>query len=123
MDKFWDTVRYLRKHMGPHILGLEIPIHVRLIPNLQHCLGSTRVVDGKKGPRFLIELDQTSVSHAPGLAVLLLTHEWAHALTWHLEEELDHGQKWSDMYGIIWRFLVGESPLTPEQREAAEENG
>lgn len=49
------------------------------------------------------------------LQVDTLIHEWAHALTWHGNDDDDHGPEWGLAYAMLYRaFLVwnyGE-PLT-----------
>jgi hypothetical protein len=35
-----------------------------------------------------------------------IMHEWAHALTWHIENKNDHGVQWSLAYGRLYRMLI-----------------
>jgi hypothetical protein len=37
------------------------------------------------------------------LKIDTILHEWAHLLTWHGNDEDDHGEEWSLMYGRIYR--------------------
>jgi hypothetical protein len=37
-----------------------------------------------------------------------LFHEWAHALTWYVENKNDHGAQWAAAYGRLYRALIDD---------------
>ena len=55
--------------------------------------------------RFEIAICKTLQENA---AVLILVHEWAHALAW-FKEGSNHGPQWGVAYARCWRLLTEEN--------------
>jgi hypothetical protein len=55
--------------------------------------------------RFYIRVDNRLCEDT---AILILLHEWSHALSWHDSKRFDHGQAWGKAYSKIWSKWVGE---------------
>ena len=65
--------------------------------------GSCEYRDWTKPPHFLIRL-RRGMDH--DLAFFVLTHEWAHALSWFMCDE-DHDKVWGEAYSRCWRAVSG----------------
>ena len=52
------------------------------------------------------------------LQIDTLLHEWAHALTWHGNDDDDHGPEWGLAYAMLYRaFLVWNYGRPAEEEE------
>ena len=62
-----------------------------------------------KPPRFLIRLDSGLSADA---RKLVLVHEYAHALSWHLDNAQgdDHGIAWGLSVSVVWTALHQAEP-------------
>lgn len=64
--------------------------------------------------RFSINIKRQCLS----LKIDAVIHEWAHLLTWHGNDEDEHGEEWSLMYGRIYRaWLIWNYGRTNDQEE------
>ena len=96
MSRYYDYLRTLREWHPT-----KYPVWVRRCL-LTGIYGSTQLLD-EPYTHFLITLN--SSLKEPDLLHTLL-HEWAHAVSWDLEEEEDHGEEWSLAYGRIYQDFV-----------------
>lgn len=98
-----DAVRELREEIPP-----AFPVSVRRVA-LKNQAGDCELKEmarkGKKQKRFVIRIskfldDQT--------AILVLLHEWAHALAWTWEHDTvdDHGAEWGLAYARTYCALM-----------------
>ena len=116
LKPFWAVVRGLRRAIPPKMVGINLPIWVRLKREIRggH-MGICRVTEHRGKEALVIELDRNLVEKNPSMAMLLLAHEWAHALT--AEEEEHHSLRWGKMLSIGWRIMTGE--ITDEEDGAS----
>lgn len=100
---FEDAVRELREEIPP-----AFPVSVRRV-SLKNQAGDCELKDvtrkGKTERRFIIRIskyidEQTSI--------LILLHEWAHAVAWTWEHDTveDHGAEWGVAYARVYRALM-----------------
>lgn len=77
------------------------PFQLRLAP-LDDALGTC-----SRGPggRFTLTLDRGLTLARPAAMVPTLTHEAAHALTWSIRGQSDHGPAFGRAYARVWRLL------------------
>jgi len=89
------------------MVGLDLPVYLVLMsrPPGGH-MGAARVGLRQGKPAIIIELDKGCVERDTDMAMLLLAHEYAHALT--ITEEEGHSMLWGHMYSIVWKILAGE---------------
>ena len=90
-----------------------LPVKVRWL-DLDGDYGDCSLVR-KPTPHFLIRIDRTLGNES---ALMILAHEWAHAVSWTAEhlEIADHGPEWGIAYARVWRALVGEDHGKHAQR-------
>jgi hypothetical protein len=100
---FYDTIKVLQK-ATPTAFPVKV-VFVKIVTKHPQCIGACRLVTGKR-PHFLIELRKDL---AEDLATHVLTHEWAHALSWGAADlETEHGPSWGVAYSHVWAGLQGE---------------
>ena len=96
---FMQTVGLLRKKVP-----LVYPVIVRRIKMANDA--GTCELDRKSKWRFLIKIDASLSQEA---AILILFHEWAHAMIWNPAYNNgmmeDHGPEWGVCYAKIWQTL------------------
>lgn len=102
--KFHKVVNYLKKHLPP-----EHPISARRIYGLAAgIMADIGLEDGKNGKsKFIIRISRKLGND---LSVLMLLHEWAHALVGNMkywEEDAnslytDHGAEWGVAYSRVY---------------------
>jgi len=56
----------------------------------------------KRGHTFEIRISKQCFH----LKIDSLIHEWAHLLTWHGNDEDEHGEEWALMFGKIYRAFI-----------------
>ena len=107
LKKFWEVVRVMRAVLPMDVVGIDLPIWVRLKPEVSggH-MGITRVGKHRGNQAVIIEMRRDLVEKNVALAMLLLAHEWAHALT--IDEEEPHSLRWGKMLSVVWRTMTGE---------------
>lgn len=88
---FKDAVKLLRENLRP-----AHPVRVSLV-KLKEDAGDCDLIRR----RFYIRVDKQLCKDA---AILVLFHEWAHALSWRQSIRVDHGQAWGNAYSKIWRL-------------------
>ena len=123
-DRFLAAVSRLQKDFKPVLdsVGPGVPVRLDLVEDMSGELGSTSLVmAGNKASHFLICLDLKTVAKSPDLAIMLLAHEWGHALAWGCNEELAHGDKWACLHAMVWRYLNNEEILTTKEKEEMDE--
>ena len=69
-------------------------------------MGITRVGKRQGKQAVIIEMRRDLVEKDASMAMLLLAHEWAHALT--IDEEEPHSMRWGKMLSVVWRTMTGE---------------
>lgn len=95
------------------------PVEVRRV-YLANDAGYCEFNDKKQ--QFDIRINNKLCSDA---AILILLHEWAHALTWeHAEhpevDEEGHGSLFGHYYAIVWRHWCGELDKLPPKKQKFE---
>lgn len=95
---FPAVLRLLRRKLPP-----AFPISVRRRPISEHW-GWCEFY----GDSFGIAIDKRANND---LAVLILLHEWAHALAWtHRHDTVkDHGPEWGLAYSRVYSLFIGEA--------------
>lgn len=93
-----DAAKALRKSVPPNL-----PVRIRKVPMVDH-VGMTILREGKT-PHYEIQLCTSLPENA---AVLILLHEWAHALSWD-KGGSDHGPEWGIAYARCWRAYIEDS--------------
>ena len=86
------------------LVPLVWPVSIRRVsmPDWGDC---TFVKESKKGPMFIIrvskELDEDC-------AIMILLHEWAHALSWGSDSHRirSHGPEWGIAMSRIWQAMI-----------------
>ena len=78
-------------------------------------MGITRVGKRRGKQAVIIEMRRDLVEKDTSMAMLLLAHEWAHALT--IDEEEPHSLRWGKMLSVVWRTMTGE--ITDEEDGAS----
>lgn len=96
---FKSVVQMLREDLPP-----AFPVTVN------RCKVSSEIAGdcAKKGERFIIRISSGLEEDA---AILILMHEWAHALAWTFERAgvRDHGPEWGVAYSRVYRcWLAGK---------------
>ena len=116
LKRFWEVVRIMREVLPLSVVGLDLPIWVRLKPEVSggH-MGITRVGKRRGKQAVIIEMRRDLVEKDTSMAMLLLAHEWAHALT--IDEEEPHSLRWGKMLSVVWRTMTGE--ITDEEDGAS----
>jgi len=98
---FWATVRLLRA-LAPPPDGLPVRV------SLARSLPADRLADCSRRPsHYLIRICAKGLDTSPEARYLLLTHEWAHALTWG-QERGEHGDRWGVALALCWRIIMDE---------------
>lgn len=92
---FKDAVRFLKKRLPPkHKVSVR---RVKLKGDAAADIG----LDVKKR-KFLIRISKSLPNDA---AVLILLHEWAHALSW---ESKNHNIEWATTYSDVYNTYIEE---------------
>jgi len=92
--KFDDAKAFLRDEFA-----LGRPVRVSRL-NLKDA-GDCDLING----HFYIRIDRKLCED---VAILILFHEWSHALSWKDTRRHDHGQAWGKAYSKVWSRWVGE---------------
>jgi len=98
---FQDVVRYLKKHLPP-----AHDISVRRVRWLRKDrLGEIYLKESEDTKSFNIRINGMVDND---LAVILLLHEWAHAICWQEGTKIpldDHGPEWGVAYSRVYLSL------------------
>ena len=96
--KFSSVVRYLKKNMP-----LAFPVSARRMYGLPtDTMADVDIVEKDKEKRFVIRISRKLGND---ISILMLLHEWAHALCWHPESKFsppDHGAEWGVAYSRVY---------------------
>lgn len=98
---FKDVLKSLKKRL-PALL----PVFVQFKSLSRHrCIGLTSINEKKKRIEICIDEDLDE-----DLAVVVLIHEWAHAISWDFSPKPvpDHGPEWGLAYSRAYRVLNAE---------------
>lgn len=89
---FQNVVKMLREELPP-----EFPVMVKRCKVSNDTAGDC----SKNGSRFVIRVDKSLTEDA---AILILFHEWAHALCWDTNfMPGDHHVIWGIAYAMVWK--------------------
>lgn len=95
---FLQALNKLRKDIPP-----PLPTQVRRIKikDEEDTIGFCE----KRGKKFYIKIDKRLSEQ---MAIMILLHEWAHALSWPYcgSKEEDHGPEWGIAYAKVWRAYM-----------------
>ena len=99
-----SEAKRLAKHLRKKVPA-ALPVKLRFV-DLDDRYGDCSIVNGEK-PHFVVRIHKDLNSAA---SVMVLVHEWAHAVAWTAEHTLleDHGPEWGIAYARIWRCYAGE---------------
>lgn len=67
--------------------------------NIRH-LGGTNLTKRRGRECFVITISKKLPLF---IAWMVLLHEWAHALSWNDDAEVDHDDAWGAAYAMLWR--------------------
>ena len=97
-SEFRGLVNRLKEFCPP-----AFPVDARLVSNLRDCYGYCELLKVPKSKfriRVYNQLSDVAAKH-------ILYHEWAHALSWTMENQryLDHSPEWGLAMSRIWQEL------------------
>lgn len=94
---FEAVKRTLRETVRP-----RHPVRVRVCELEPDLAGDCDLIEGKRGDRrFVIRINEAVDETAK---VLMLLHEWAHAISWHAPGP-DHGKAWGRAFARCYRVI------------------
>ena len=103
--KFHDTARLLKKS-----LPADLPVKIRRVIMPKDAWGDCSL----EGDYYLIRVEKNVPDY---LAIDILMHEYAHALSWNKQD--DHSNSWGIAYAKIYRKYLEVWDIVHELKVAA----
>lgn len=88
MKGCFGSLKSVEKNLK-EVLPLDYPVIIKVV-KLARTTAATTLLDDNK---FIIQINSNMDETA---RILMLVHEWAHAMTWH--DKAVHGFKWARAY-------------------------